>query len=558
MINPFDKEANPYCFSGYQYALDIISGKIVSGKYLIGACKRMIRLYHDPRYEFKADKAERFLKLAQRFEHIHGEWKTPNITFEPWQNFLFMFLIGLYSKETGYRLFRNAYIEIARGNAKSVLASILVLYFLALDNPKGNEISVAATKTEQARIVLDTARAMAKKCEKYLKATGVEVLAHRIVHAQSNSFARALSSDDKSLDGLRDILDVIDELHAVDRALYDVIVSGLAKRRDSLLFCISTAGFDIDGIGYSQSYYAKRVSLGEVEDDTFFALVYTLDEGDDIFNEKNWIKANPNYGVSVDPLALRSRANKAKVTPSDIPNFKTKHLNIWVSEAKAYFDVADWDKCEDKTIRIEDFKDQKCITSIDLSSRVDLTVIVSVFKKEGIYYVFDKSFLPQETANRTKNVLYDNSASQGYLELMPGSVIDFDVLEKYIRDLSFSHRMLSCHYDPWNAAQLAQNLEKDRISMVEFRMNTANLSSPTKFLDSLIRERKIRHVGSPLARWCIGNVTVKPDVAGNVFPRKNNERLKIDYAVALIMALAGWENQASESSVYEDRGILFF
>ena len=61
-------------------------------------------------------------------------------------------------------------MEIPRGHGKSLLASQMVLFFLALDNPKGNEISTASTKTDQARIVLDSARAMALSNDKYLKA----------------------------------------------------------------------------------------------------------------------------------------------------------------------------------------------------------------------------------------------------------------------------------------------------------------------------------------------------------------------------------------------------
>jgi phage terminase large subunit-like protein len=97
----------------------------------------------------------------------------------------------------------------------------------------------------------------------------------------------------------------------------------------------------------------------------------------------------------------------------------------------------------------------------------------------------------------------------------------------------------------------------DRIEMVEFRMSTGNLSEPMKKLDALIREGKIVHNGSPLVRWCLGNVVAKHDANDNVFPRKEHVDNKIDPIVAIIMALAGWVNEEEKGSVYETRSIRF-
>ena len=86
-------------------------------------------------------------------------------------------------------------------------------------------------------------------------------------------------------------------------------------------------------------------------------------------------------------------------------------------------------------------------------------------------------------------------------------------------------------------------------------MTTGNLSEPMKMLDALIREGKFRHNGDPILRWCLGNVVAKADHNDNVFPRKSHEALKIDVAVALIMALAGWIQNDSEGSIYEEQGM---
>lgn len=561
MANPFDKSLYPNCFRGHCYAEDIVSGKIVAASYVIGACKRYLREVGDEyneNYFFSPKKAEKFLRLAQKFHHVIGKWKTAEIIFEPWQCWIWMNIMGFIDRRTGFRRFRIAHVEVARGNAKSAMASQAALYFMSLDDPQGNQVATAATKKEQARIVLDSARAMAKKNKSFLKTTGARVLAHSIVHDKSNSQIRALSSEASSLDGLNDVLAVCDELHAMNRATFDVIYSGMSKRKDSLTLCITTAGFDIDSVGYSQSAYAKKVCLGEFEDEQMFAVVYTLDEEDiknkNFYDESIWIKANPNWDVSVDPITFRAKAEKARKTPSDVNNFLVKHLNVWVHAESPYFDVGKWDKCANPKLKIEDFKGKNSRKGLDLASKRDLASHVDAFYEKGKYYFFFHNYLPQERLKDVHNTLFDDAVAKGDLIATPGDTINNETIRKDIEVHAKHHRVLECLYDPWNATEMAQKLS-DKVEMVEFRMNVANLSEPMKKFDQLMREGKIEHNGCQLVRWCLMNVVAKTDHNDNVFPRKPHERLKIDPIVAALMALAGWINDEHKDSVYEERGL---
>lgn len=568
-----DKKKYPNCARGHQYALDVVDENIVASKFVIAACKRYLNdLVPNDEFEMDWRAAEKYLMCVQQFDHVIGHWDTPNIVFEPWQCWVWMNIVGFKNKETGFRRFRIAHVEIARGNAKSAMASQAVLYFLALDNPNGNQISTVATKRDQAKIVLDSARAMARKNESYRKHTGVKVLQHTITHNKSNSIARALSSEHSGLDGLNDVLAVCDELHAMDRDVFEVITSGMSKRKDSLTLCITTAGQDVHSVGFSQSAYAKKVAMGEVKDEQFFSAVYTLDEGDDWESEKNWLKSNPNLGVSVDTVSLRSKVQKAlTTTPADIPNIKIKHMNLWIAEAAAFYDQEIWDRCANPAMKMEDFKNVPCRMGMDLASHIDITSLAFVFrtfeerevedadgskikKKLPIYDIFDRSYIPEETVRAAKNVLYDDCIAKGHLIATKGAAINYDFIrgeaEKYAKDL----RVLECLYDAWNATETAQKLA-NKIEMVKIGMNVANMSEPMKKLDALMRSRQIRHNGSPLLRWCLGNVVAKEDHNGNVFPRKSHVKLKIDPIIAILMAMAGWIQDDDIGSVYEERGI---
>lgn len=557
-----DKSIFPNTHDAFQYALDVVEGKIIACVYIVGACTRFITdyeesLHPESKYVFEAEYVERYLRLVQRFHHVIGEWDTPEILYNSWQKWVWANALGFKHRNDLKRpKYRTIHVEVPRGASKSTMASQCALYFLGLDPSRsGEKIATFSTKSDQSRIILDAARAMASKSPKYLKKTGIEVLAHKLVDHKNFSEMVAMSSDSKSMDGLNLRIAFCDELHAMSRDLFEVVVSGMKKRKDSLVICCTTAGFSTEGIGYVQSNYAKKVARGEIKDDTFFSAVYTIDEGDDIFEESTWRKANPNYGHSVDPVAFEATANKAKVTPSDVTNFKVKSLNIWTSEANAFFDLPAWDRCADPEIRIENFFGSKCMVGIDLASKVDLTSFVYVFYREGKYYLFDKTYIPEKTVSESRNALYDTCIAEGHLLQTPGEAIHYPKLREDFVTFSKKIKIASALYDPWNATSFSQECQNDRINMVEFRMNTANLSEATKQLDALIRQGKIVHNGSPLLKWTLGNVVAKEDAAGNVFPRKSNEKLKIDPIISLIMAIASWTQETNKDSVYESRGI---
>lgn len=552
----FDKKKYPFCAIGYKYAVDISEGKIASCIYVRGACEKFLREIEreDKLWVFNFDLAEKYLRNVQKFEHVIGKWKTKNIVYEPWQCWVWMNIMGFVMRDTGFRRFRVAHIEIARGNAKSAMASQAALYFLALDNPNGNYISTVATKKEQARIVLDSARLMARKNNSFKRHTGTTVLAHHISHQKSGSMVRALASEHQGLDGLNDVLAICDELHAMRRETFEVITSGMSKRADSLTLCITTAGHDVHSVGYSQSTYAKKVCLGDVEDDQFFSVVYTLDEGDDWEDESVWVKANPNLNVSVDIATLRAKIHKAIETPADIPNIKIKHMNIWIAEAKAFYDQTFWDRCA-VVMDESKLRGKRCRMGIDLASHIDITALVAIFRDDtGMYDIISRCYIPEDTLRAEKNTLYYESVADGTLIATPGAAINYDFIRGEAEKFANDHRIIECLYDAWNATETAQKLSS-KIEMVKISMNVANLSEPMKKLDALMRAGKIRHNGSKLVRWCLGNVVAKEDHNGNVFPRKSHVKLKIDPIVAILMALAGWLQDESKASVYETRGI---
>lgn len=120
-----------------------------------------------------------------------------------------------------------------------------------------------------------------------------------------------------------------------------------------------------------------------VQVESQFGIIYTIDEGDDWTTDEALIKANPNWGVSVNPETLFSHREKALTLPSAANNFKTKYLDVWCSAKSAWMDMKAWKACEDPTLDLADFEGQPCVIGLDLAAKNDLVAKMIIFLSKG-------------------------------------------------------------------------------------------------------------------------------------------------------------------------------
>jgi phage terminase large subunit-like protein len=552
-----------------RYAEAVASGEVAACKFVRQACERQLRDLASPPagYAFDEARANRVCAFVELCPHIKGDLARRGklIRLEDWQAFVLTTAFGWVTPD-GDRRFRRVYVEVPRGNGKSALSSTIGLYMLALDGEAGAEVYSAATTRDQARIVFRDAQAMARKMPQFCRRFGVEVPAQAIVQMRSASSFKALSADGHTLDGLNIHLAVIDELHAhKTRDVYDVLETGLGKRRQSMLWVITTAGANKHGICFEVRDYATKVLAGAVQDtaaESTFALIYTLDEGDDPYSEAALRKANPNWGVSVDPVSVLQTAAKAKQVATARANYLTKHLNVWVDANEALYDTEHWRKCQDIALNEADFASDESVIALDLASKIDIAAKVNVYRRQvdgkDHFYAFPRFFLPRAAIEEERHPMYRGWEMQGDIEATPGETIDFALIEDEIRLEAPARNIKAVVADPWQANYLVTNLQRDGFPAEEFRQTVANMSEATKTLDALMREGRIHHPGNAVLNWMVGNVVGHFDAKDNVYPRKELPANKIDGAVALIMGL-GWFIKGAEKderSYMDDEGLL--
>lgn len=548
-----------------RYIDDVLTGRLPACSYVKAACARqrndLARLKDHPIYVWDPERGARVCRFLERLPHVKGPKANAKerLKLEPWQCFIVMTAFGWRRRDTGGRRFKRVYIEVPRGNGKSALSSGIGLYCMAADGEQGADVYSAATTREQSKVVWDTARQMMQKAPDFATTLGVQLSQHSIYKLRTHSSFKALSREANNQDGLNVHAAIIDELHAhKNRETYDVIETATAKRSSSLIWVITTAGTDTSGICYEVRGYVRKILEG-LEDDAQFGIIYTLDEGDAWDDPASWVKANPNWGVSVIPDTFSALAFKAMQTPSAQSNFQTKHLNVWTNADRAAFDLRAWDKCHDTDFKPEDFAGLECFVGLDLASKVDLAAKARIWRKvrqpdpapesadvttEAAppkpiihYYLTVDSFLPEAAIGDQRNASYAGWEIEGWLKTTPGDVLDFGAVKEAVQQDARDYAVREIAFDPWQATQLAQELTAEGLAMVEVRPSVQNFSAPMKELDALMREGRLHHDGNPVLRWMVSNVTAKEDFAGNIYPRKEKPENKIDGVVATLMAL---------------------
>jgi len=562
-----------------QYIKDILSGKIGSCAYVKKAVERHVgdlkRVKHkDFGYVFVPEEGFRVIKFFNFLRHSKGEWAGSVFTPSGWQQFILYVVFGWRKKSDGTRRFRTVYLEVPRKNGKTTLAAGIGLYLLDGDNEPGAEVYVAATKYDQAKLCHTEAIRMVKSSP--LLRDHINVHRNNLSIDATASKFEPVGRDHDTLDGLNVHGAIIDELHVhKTREMWDVIDTATGSRRQPLIFVITTAGFDRQSICWENHAYVEKILDGVTEDETFFGIIYGVDEGDKWEEEKTWAKANPNYAVSVYPHDLRRKAKKAAEMPSALNAFLRKHLDIWTQSETAWLTQELWSGCA-FPVDGEGLKGRVCYGGLDLSSNRDVTAWVLVFPPEtdqDKFAVQCRFFIPQDNIEqrvRRDRVNYDVWVREGFMIATPGNRIDLKFVVDQIDQDATNYDLMQIAYDRWGAAQIINELQElgydeepgddnEQIlrCLVRFGQGYVSMSPPAKELERLVLGREIRHGGNPVLGWMMSNVIMSEDPAGNIKPDKRKSSERIDGVVALLMALDRAVRHRNEASVYDKRGIIF-
>jgi phage terminase large subunit-like protein len=542
----------PHVSAAESYVSQVVSGEILSCKWLRLACERHLRDIESSKtdafpYVFDPEKANRACAFMELLPHVKGKWahldpvtrKMQTVKLQPWQQFIICSIFGWVKKRDGKRRFHKARIYVPRKNGKSFFGAGVGIYMMTKDNEPGAEVYSGATTEKQAWEVFGPARQMAIKHPKLAPGLGITVNAQSLVREKDNS--KFLPVIGKPGDGASPHCAIIDEYHEHKTSeLMDTMETGMGAREQPLSLVISTAGTNLAG-PCREDWKACEQILENVPgfvDDSTFAIIWTIDDDDDWTTEESLQKANPNWGISVNPEVILPALAVAKRDPRKQSAFQTKHLNKWVAAKNAYFNSEDWQKLANPALKPEDLKEYPCILSADFASKHDLVALMQLFiLPNKRYALFGKYYLPEDTIELPENQHYRTWKRAGWITETPGNITDLSYILEDAAQLVREYKVEEMPSDPNRAWGIFPQMQAAGIPVVEYRNTVLTMSEPMKQLDAWIRSGAIHHNGDPVLGWAISNVTAKEDKKENVYPNKEDNRSKIDPVVAALFAI---------------------
>lgn len=524
-----------------KYAVDVIEGKIVCCDSIKLACRRYLADLKRVDLEFRADVVDRAISFIGTMKHFAGEASGNPFILEPWQQWIVANIVGFYWAGTNDRRFTSSYIEVSRKNGKTALAAALCMYFLIADGEDGAEVDLAANSKDQASIAFNFCSTYAKQLDP--KAAYLKTYRDSILFNANNSKLKVFAADDSKLDGFNASFGLVDEYHSAKNSrVRDVIKSSMGMRQNPHLCTITTAGFDKTLPCYKLRTTAIEILNGLKEDDSLFVAIYSLDEGDDWTDSKNWIKCTPNLDITVKSKFIRDEVQKAKNNPSEEVGVKTKTLNLWCDTATVWLPESHIIKCSQR-INLDEFRDAECYVGVDLGATSDLTAVAYLIVQDDKYYFKCDYYLPEAAlTEKPDRETYKIWKRLGLLKITEGNVTDYDYITNDLIKASEHLNLRAVGYDKYNATQWAISATQLGLPLEEYPQTLGNFNKPTREMERLILSGKAVIDSNEINRWCFKNVTLKSDHNGNVKPNKSVKAKKIDGAIAMIQALGIYLN----------------
>lgn len=554
------------------YAKLVVSGKVIVGQSVIKACQRHLddlkrSKTKEFNYKWDVEKSESALNFYNELTILEGD-EPETLETRGFQDFILGSLDGWVQKRTGYRRFREAYIQLARQNGKSFLSGGKATKDSNFSTYKMGRIICAATKMDQAKIVWEEVKKFILADEDLKEMFKIVESENTIIAGATGTKIKAIGRDTKSIDGFRSILAIPDELHAHrTNQIYKLLQGGQRKVNSALILAITTAGFNLNSFCYEHYQFCKKVLDGAVEKDSLFIYIAEMDKDDDIWDYHNWVKSNPllllNEDNSINMEEVRKMSEVAVEAKEkggeDLLDFMTKWLNIWVSyRGGRYLDVECLNKCA-SDLTLEDMRGKECYLGIDLSSGGDLTSIGLIFPiDDNTVFIHSHSFMPELRLmehEQTDDVPYRLWVKDGLLTLTTGAFgikTDYKFIINYLKELIDKYQIFVkiCGYDRHNASAFISDLDFLGCDLVDITQSAKELNDATVDFQLSVKALQVKYdKRNKLLKWSAMNATTTKNSFGEIKIDKTLEENRIDPIDAIIDAWKLYFEEVKQADV---------
>lgn len=524
------------------YIEDVLSGKEIAGWFVRKACERAKSWFDRTDVELRYEEVDKKINLVQKIKQKKGLQAGKPLILLPFQQFIFMNIFGWYYINTDKRVIKNALLMMARQTGKSYIAAAIALTIALDPSLAAPSVDYLANTSKQAAIAFGHCKDQSSSLDP--KGKIFRRFRSEIRVPLTGATLNVLSADDSKLDGRASYF-VMDEIHEMkDWKLPEVMLSGQGSLKNPLAIFISTTGWHASSEYplYNMWEQAQNIFNGNIEDDSWFYMIFQLDDDDSWQDPAVWKKAIPTLGVAVDEDYIHRRIHEAITNPSKEVEIKTKNLNLWCQSEQTWIQQ---EKIKEVTAKVDydmfDHVEDECIVGVDIAERSDLCVVTYLVNKNDLFYFKAYPFICRTAYENSPNKdLYRQWVKQGYLILIDEDSVDINWVVKYIQQIEKNIPIALVAYDPWHANQLKIECDRQGLPVRPVKQGLGSFAEPTSILEHLILTKQAVIDDNPVIRWCFSNVLIKTDENENRKPVKSANNNKIDIVIGFIQTVKLW------------------
>lgn len=470
----------------------------------------------------------------------------------PWMPRLTRLLFG-HTDERGFRLIREAFVCMAKKNAKTAYGAALGLTKLLLDEEQREQVLFLAENRLQARIAFEAMAAMIRADDVLAERFEIVDGRHFVRYLPTSSQARAISSEMASVVGAGSSLAIVDELHLLGGTprgakLVSQIRTGSVARREPMLLSISTAPVDrAEGIFASTYDKARRVISGEEVDPHFFAWICEVPPDLDPEDPDNWHWSNPSLNFTVTRQRLESDLARVRSDPGALRDFRSQNLNIRPEDTAGegrWLPIEVWDAAADEMLTLPALLRDSVRIAIgtDAGGLDDLAAVTVIGETaDGQFLAWSRQWVSRQGYDKRKSVNdYDVYIEAGELTVFDGGGGDIEGIAEVVAAAAASGKLQIIGIDSYGASDIEAALKGCGVEIVAVPQNW-RLTPAIIWVERRLTDGALRHCGSSLLRWNVGNAVVER--RGNAISISKGTVVgarKIDGLASLLTAVAAF------------------
>lgn len=346
-----------------EYAQSIVEGRKIACKEQIQGCQRFLKDIKNPVYDFNPSDAEFVINIIEKtFVHMQGEridgtpLRGEPFLLEPFHKFIVYNILGFYHKGTKIRRIKEAFIFIPRKNIKTSFAAALAWALGLLERRSGSKVYIVAAALKQS---LESFNFINFNIEQMGEKDSFRIIDNNQEHSirgnlgDGSIYIQALAANPDRQDSLNCNIAIADEIHAYKTPKqYNIIKEAMKAYTNKLMIGITTAGDNMNSFCYKRLEYCKKILGDTVKDEQYFVFICKANEDEngnvDYTNPVVHEMANPAYGVSIRPQDILNDALQAQNDPQQRKDFFAKSLNVYTSAMKAYFNIDEFRRSDQK------------------------------------------------------------------------------------------------------------------------------------------------------------------------------------------------------------------